>query len=82
MFENLITLTVIHLKTNSYKHLYIVLTLFAGDVYSQHCDGDVVFIGAHVLQDSGVQLSLKLTEEIRREAFSKGNRTKRKLWER
>lgn len=48
----------------------LVLTLFAGDVHSQHCDGDVVLIGSHVLQDSSIQLSFKFTQVIRREPFS------------
>lgn len=48
----------------------IVLTLFAGDVHSQHCGGDVVLIRAHVLQHNRVQLSLKFTQVIRCEAFS------------
>lgn len=48
----------------------LALTLFAGDVNSQHCDGDVVLIGSHVLQDNIVQLSFKFTQVIRFEPFS------------
>lgn len=47
-----------------------VLTLFAGDLHSQHSDGDVVLIGAHVLQHSRVQFSFKVTQVIRFEPFS------------
>ena len=49
----------------------LVLTLFADDVHSQHCDGDVVLIGSHVLQDDIVQLSFKFTKVIRFEPFLK-----------
>lgn len=52
----------------------LVLTLFAGDVHSQHCDGDVVLIGSHVLQDNRVQLPFEFTQMSRCEPFSKESR--------
>ena len=52
----------------------LVLTLFTGDVHSQHCDGDVVLVGSHVLQDNRVQLFFKLTQVSGCEPFSKESR--------
>lgn len=49
----------------------LVLTLFACDIHSQYCGGDVVLIGSHILQDSRIQLFFEITQVRRCEPFSK-----------
>lgn len=56
----------------NYKNTAVVrqsLTLFAGDIHSQYCDWNVVFVGSHVLQNSRIQLFLEFTQVSRCETF-------------
>ncbi len=69
MFENSFTRCFFS-KQQMHVNIF-VLTLFAGHVHSQHCDGDVVLIGSHVLQHNRVQLSFKFTQVTGSEPFQR-----------